>query len=380
MQNADNQEWIKLSLPHKSGNEMKWIEDAYRDDWFVPLGPNVDEFEARLEQFVGGDRTVVALSAGTAALHLGLVMLGVEQGDEVLCQDLTFSASANPIAYQGAKPVFVGSEAETFNMSAEALETAIKQRIAATGRKPKAIVIVDLYGMPANYDELLPIARRYDIPVLEDSAEAMGSEYKGAKCGTFGQYGVLSFNGNKMITTSGGGALICPDKEAAARVKFLSTQARENMPYYYHNVIGYNYRLSNISAGIGCGQMETIAERIARRRAIHHLYAEGLKGCEWVKVQCNPNADYNSNFWLTTIQIDPQFHLSPNDIRLRLLDQKIETRLLWRPMHMQPVFANAPYIGDDTSETLFNHGLCLPSGSSLTDAQIHRVIETIKNL
>lgn len=375
-----NNDWIKLSLPHKSGNEMKWVEEAYRDDWFVPLGPNVNEFEHRLEAFIDSDRPVVALSAGTAALHLGLVMLGVEKNDEVICQSLTFSASANPIMYQGASPVFVDSERSTFNLSPDTLVEAIESRKKLTGRYPKAIVAVELYGMPAQWDRILEISRHYQIPILEDSAEAMGSEYAGKKCGQFGKYGVLSFNGNKMITTSGGGALICPDAAAAERVKFLATQARENRPYYYHTVVGYNYRLSNISAGIGCGQMEDIDSRIARRREIHRLYLEALNGYAGITVQDNPGSEYNSNFWLSTIQLPDSCPLSPDDLRLRLLDQKIETRLLWRPMHMQPVFSSAPYYGGNVGEDLFNHGLCLPSGSSLTDAQIARVIDNIKSL
>lgn len=375
-----NNNWIKLSLPHKSGNEMKWVEEAYRDDWFVPLGPNVNEFEHRLEAFIDSDRPVVALSAGTAALHLGLVMLGVEKNDEVICQSLTFSASANPILYQGASPVFVDSERSTFNLSPDTLVEAIESRKKLTGRYPKAIVAVELYGMPAQWDRILEISRHYQIPILEDSAEAMGSEYAGKKCGQFGEYGVLSFNGNKMITTSGGGALICPDAAAAERVKFLATQARENRPYYYHTVVGYNYRLSNISAGIGCGQMEDIDSRIARRREIHRLYLEALNGYAGITVQDNPGSEYNSNFWLSTIQLHDSCPLSPDDLRLKLLDQKIETRLLWRPMHMQPVFSAAPYYGGNVGENLFNHGLCLPSGSSLTDAQIARVIDTIKSL
>lgn len=370
-------EWIKLSLPHKSGNEMKWVEEAYRDDWFVPLGPNVNEFEHRLETFIGSGQPVVALSAGTAAIHLGLVMLGVSKGDEVICQSLTFSASANPICYQGAQPVFVDSERSTFNISAETLAEAIEDRKKATGRLPKAIVAVELYGMPAQWNQILEVADHYGIPVLEDSAEAMGSEYAGKKCGTYGKYGVLSFNGNKIITTSGGGALICPDEEAAKRVKFLATQAREDRPYYYHNVIGYNYRLSNISAGIGCGQMEDIDSRIARRREIHRLYCEALDGVCGIQVQKNPAKEYNSNFWLTTLQLPDGTKYDPDRIRQRLLEQKIETRLLWRPMHMQPVFANAPYYGSNIGEDLFNHGLCLPSGSSLTDDQVYRVIEAI---
>lgn len=370
-------EWIKLSLPHKSGNEMKWVEEAYRDDWFVPLGPNVDEFERRLQTFLGTDRPIVALSAGTAAIHLGLVMLGVEQGDEVICQSMTFSASANPILYQGAKPVFVDSEAETYNMSPQKLVEAIESRIKATGRKPKAIIVVDLYGMPAQYDKIREISEHYQIPILEDSAEAMGSEYKGIKCGLWGEYGVMSFNGNKMITTSGGGALICPTKEAADRVKFLATQARENRPYYYHEVTGYNYRLSNISAGIGCGQIESIDNRLARRRQIQTMYASELNDIGGLAVQKNPTADYNSNFWLSTIILEPESKLTPEQLRVYLWDKKIETRPLWYPMHKQPVFASAPYYGNGVSESLFERGLCLPSGSSLTDEQITRVIDEI---
>lgn len=373
-------DWIKLSLPHKSGNEMKWVEEAYRDDWFVPLGPNVDEFERRLQSFLGTERPVVALSAGTAAIHLGLVMLGVEKGDEVICQSMTFSASANPILYQGAQPVFVDSEAETYNMSPEKLVEAIEERVKATGRKPKAIIVVDLYGMPAQYDKIQEIAAHYQIPILEDSAEAMGSNYKGKKCGLWGEYGVMSFNGNKMITTSGGGALICPNQDAANRVKFLATQARENRPYYYHEVTGYNYRLSNISAGIGCGQIETIDERLARRREIHTMYADGLSDIAGITAQNNPSADYDSNFWLSTILIDPALKLTPEQLRLQLVDCKIETRPLWYPMHKQPVFASAPYYGSGVSESLFERGLCLPSGSSLTNEQIARVIDEIRTV
>ena len=373
-------EWIKLSLPHKSGTEMEWIERAYRDDWFVPLGPDVDEFEKRLQYFLGTDRPVVALSAGTAAIHLGLVMLGVGPDDDVICQDLTFSASANPIRYQGANPVFVDSEPETCNMSPEFLEKAIKDRIKITGRKPKAIVAVDLYGMPARLDVIRSIADSYGIPILEDSAEAMGSEYKGKKCGLWGDYGVMSFNGNKMITTSGGGALICPDAESAARVKFLATQARENRPYYYHKVIGYNYRLSNISAAIGCSQMETIDSRIARRREIHRLYSEGLKDLAGVTVQKNPSKDFDSNFWLTTVLIDPACGMTPDEIRVALLDRRIESRLLWRPMHMMPVFEAFPYYGSGVGGSLFERGLCLPSGASLTDEQISVVIDALHDI
>lgn len=370
-------DWIKLSLPQITGTEMKWIEDAFAEGWVVPLGPNVDEFEHRLENYLGAGKSVVALSAGTAALHLGLAMLGVEAGDEVICQDLTFSASANPIKYLGGKPVFVDSETDTWNMDPDLLANAIEDRIKATGRKPKAIVAVDLYGMPAKLDEILAVADNYGIPVLEDAAEALGSTYKGRLCGTLGKYGGLSFNGNKIITTSGGGALVCPDKQTADRVKFLSTQARENRPYYYHTVVGYNYRLSNVSAGIGCGQMDSIDWRVERRRAIHALYTEGLADIEGIEVQANPTAEFNSNFWLSTILIDPSRGTDPDTVRRRLLEEKIETRLLWRPMHMQPVFADCDTYLNGTSQNLFDRGLCLPSGSSLTDTQIARVIDCL---
>lgn len=373
-------EWIKLSLPHKSGNEMKYVEKAYEDDWFVPLGPDVDEFERRLQKFLGTDRPVVALSAGTAAIHLGLVMLGVTEGDEVICQDLTFSASCNPIRYCGATPVFVDSEPVTFNMDPALLETAIVKRHEVIGRYPKAIVVVDLYGMPARLDEICAIAARYGIPLLEDSAEAMGSEFKGKKCGLWGDYGIMSFNGNKMITTSGGGALICPDEEAARRVKFLATQAREDRPYYYHKVIGYNYRLSNISAAIGCAQIEDVEARLQRRRAIHKLYADGLADLPAVTVHDNPSPDYNSNFWLSTIEIEPGSGLTPEEVRLALLDRRIETRALWRPMHMMPVFEGCEYFGGTVDKSLFERGLCLPSGSSLTDSQIERVIDALHEI
>lgn len=368
---------IFLSLPHLGGNEMKWIEEAFRDSWVVPLGPNVNEFERLLGDYVG-NKHIVALSAGTAALHLGLVALGVKAGDEVICQSFTFAASANPIKYQGANPIFVDSEPDTWNMSPEALEEAIINRKEKTGRFPKAIIPVHLYGMPAKMDEILTIASQYGIPVLEDAAEALGSLYKGKHCGTLGEYGVLSFNGNKMITTSGGGALICPDEEADKHIKFLATQAREAMPYYYHNEIGYNYRLSNISAGIGCGQMQVLDEHVARRRAIHALYTELLKDVKGIEVKQNPSADFDSNFWLTTITFDSSLNINPEDMRQALESENIESRWLWRPMHMQPVFNCAPYYGGNCAETLFNSGLCLPSGSVLTDEEIHRVADAVR--
>lgn len=368
---------IFLSFPHLGGYEMKYIEEAFKESWVVPLGPNVDMFEQRLGDYLG-ESHVVALSAGTAAIHIGLVMLGVEQGDEVLCQSFTFSASANPVVYQGAKPVFVDSEPDTWNMSPDALEEAIIDRHRVTGRYPKAIVVVHLYGMPAKMDEIMAVAGRYGIPVLEDAAEALGSEYRGRKCGTIGRYGALSFNGNKVITTSGGGALICPTADAAARVKFLVTQAREKVPYYYHKVIGYNYRLSNVSAGIGCGQMEVLADRVERRREIHGLYAKLLGDIPEVRVHGNPSSDVNSNFWLTTILFDERLGFTPEDLRQYLDTNNIESRWLWRPMNMQPVYADAPFYGDGTAERLFGHGLCLPSGSILTDDEVAAVADAVR--
>ncbi len=370
-------ERIILSLAHMGGTEQKYVAEAFETNWIVPLGPLVNEFEHRLEKFLGTDH-VVALSAGTAAVHLALVMLGVGKGDEVICQSFTFSASANPIRYCGAEPVFVDSESQTWNMDPEVLETAIKERKRITGKYPKAIIPVYLYGMPAKIDEIMAVAAKYGIPVVEDSAEALGSDYKGKKCGTFGKYGVLSFNGNKLITTSGGGALVCPSAEAAERVKFFATQARENRPYYYHEHIGYNYRLSNVSAGIGCGQMEVIEDHLARRREIHGLYVRALSGIDGIEVHDNPSPDFNSNFWLTTITLDPEvISTTPDELRLALDANNIESRLLWRPMHIQPVYSDSPYYGGTVAEDLFARGLCLPSGSSLSDADIARVVETI---
>ena len=367
---------IFLSFPHLVGTEMNWIEEAFKGSWVVPLGPNVDEFEKRLSRYLEAP-DVVAVSAGTAAIHMAMVMLGVGPGDEVICQSFTFAASANPVTYQGAKPVFVDSEPDTWNMDPAALEEAIIERHRATGRYPKAIVPVHLYGMPARMDEILEIASRYGIPVIEDAAEALGSEYKGKKCGTLGKYGALSFNGNKIITTSGGGAVICPDSEAAKRVLFYVTQARENRPYYYHEHIGFNYRMSNISAGIGCGQMDVLAEHVERRRAIHRLYSEAFKGSDRITVHENPTDDFNSNFWLTTVLIDDA---DPEQLRQAMNSRNIETRWLWRPMHMQPVYADAPYYGGNTAESLFSRGLCLPSGSNLTDSDIERVVTTLKSV
>lgn len=376
---------IHLSLAHMSGKEEEFIHEAFLTNWVVPLGPNVDGFENDLATWLGEKSAsplhVVALSSGTAAIHLALVMLGVGPGDEVICQSFTFAASANPIVYQGATPVFVDSEPGTWNMDPELLRQAIDDRLRTTGKLPKAIIPVHLYGTPARMDEINSVASAYGIPVVEDAAEALGSEYNGSYCGTFGTYGALSFNGNKMITTSGGGALICPDEESARRVKFYATQARENFPYYQHEQIGYNYRLSNISAGIGRGQMYVLDEHIARRRAIHALYVEKLKNTPGITVmQPRSNVDLHPNYWLSTILINPQeAGFTYQELSARLTAADIESRPLWKPMHLQPVFAKAPAYVNGVSEALFTQGLCLPSGPMVTDEDVDRIIEIIKN-
>ena len=382
---------IWLSLAHMSGREQEFIQEAFDTNWVVPLGPNVNAFEKKLRDFLiengklkveNEGKQVVALSAGTAALHLGLILLGVEEEDEVICQSFTFSASANPIVYQGATPVFVDSEKDTWNMDPVLLEMAIKDRLAKTGKLPKAIIPVHLYGMPVKMEEVIDVANRYGIPVLEDSAEALGSEYKGKKCGTFGEYGVLSFNGNKMITTSGGGALICPSEAKAKRALFYATQAREQAPHYQHEKIGYNYRMSNICAGLGRGQMFVLDEHVARRREIHDLYVTLLAEVKGVKVMCQPEGgDFNSNYWLTCITVEPEeAGFTREDVRLALDEDNIESRPLWKPLHLQPVFKNAPFYGNGTSERLFEIGLCLPSGPMLTDEDVERVAKVIYDL
>lgn len=377
---------IKLSLPHLAGKEKEYVDKAIESTWIVPLGPYVDEFEQRLDSYLGRGHTV-ALSAGTAAIHLGLVMAGVKPGDEVICQSLTFAASCNPIVYLGATPVFIDSEKETWNLDPSLLEHAIIDRKRITGKLPAAIVPVHLYGMPAKMDEITEIASRYNIPIVEDAAEALGSEYNGCKCGTIGNFGALSFNGNKMITTSGGGALICHTEEEAMRVRFLATQAREARPYYYHETIGYNYRLSNVSAAIGCAQMEEIRARVARRRQIHDIYKDGFGGYEGVSVHDNPCDSVRSNFWLSTILIDTEkTGKTPEEVRQALLERGIETRLLWRPMNMQPIYESYPYYHPEmqdisgVGEWLFDRGLCLPSGSSLTDEEVSTVIDALKTV
>lgn len=373
-------EKIWLSSPHMGGNELKYIHEAFEANWVAPLGPNVNAFEQDLEQFLGGEVKVAALSAGTAALHLALIECGVGHGDEVICQSMTFSASANPIVYQGATPVFVDSEPDTWNICPVALREAIEDRIAK-GKKPKTIVAVHLYGMPFNVEEVLGIAKEFDIPLIEDAAEALGSTYKGKACGTFGRFGVLSFNGNKIITTSGGGALVCHTQEDKDKAVFLSTQARDNAPHYQHSHIGYNYRMSNICAGIGRGQMEVLKDRVVARRAMHDFYKELFAGVQGVRVFSEPDEKYFANHWLSAIVIEPEeAGFTREELRLALLEENIESRPLWKPMHLQPIFADAPYYGGKVAEDLFDKGLCLPSGSNLTDEDRARIKATIMHL
>ena len=424
-------ERILLCLAHMSGREMDFIKEAFADNWVVPLGPNVNGFEKDLEAFVNhcegsevpGDRRedaepldkkVVALSAGTAAVHLALIACGVGPGDEVLVQSCTFCASSHPVTYLGATPVFVDSEAETWNMDPDLLETAIKDRIAKTGKKPKAIIPVALYGMPYRIDRIMDIADRYGIPVIEDAAEGFGSRFRGQVLGTFGRYGVLSFNGNKMITTSGGGALICPDADSAREILWYATQARESYPYYQHEVIGYNYRMSNICAGIGRGQMTIIDEHIAHHRHVQALYEELLADVEGITVHKAPSPEFDSNFWLCTATLDPALRIKgqenayrqvvtgavggaagvthatssavtdcqPNDnveaLRMALDATNIESRPLWKPMHRQPVYHNNPAYTNGVSESLFKVGICLPSGPWVTDENVRYIVDNIK--
>lgn len=409
------QKRILLCLAHMSGHEMKFIQEAFDTNWVVPLGPNVNGFEKDLEQYMGQNKRVVALSAGTAAVHLALIACGVGPGDEVIVQTFTFCASSHPITYLGATPVFVDSESETWNMSPELLEETIKDRIAKTGRKPKAIIPVYLYGMPGKIEELLAVASRYDIPVIEDAAEGFGSRYNGQMVGTFGRFGVLSFNGNKMITTSGGGALVCPDEESYNRIMYFATQARESYPYYQHTEIGYNYRMSNICAGIGRGQMMILDEHIKHHQHIAELYREAFKQVDGIEFHDNPDVKMSSNFWLNTITIAPNVKVKgqenayktivkgavggaagvvhqaltahtdcePNDnveaMRVCLDANNIESRPLWKPMHKQPVYKDAPAYINGVSESLFRQGLCLPSGPMVTDDDVARIVSTIKD-
>ncbi len=372
-----NKTKIWLSSPHMGGTEQQYVQEAFDTNWVAPLGPNVNGFEQDIADYLKTGH-VAALSSGTAALHLALIILGIEPGDEVICQSMTFSASANPIAYQKAVPVFVDSEADTWNMSPELLEEAIKDRIKK-GKTPKAIIPVHLYGMPAKMDEIMAIAQQYNIPVVEDAAEALGSTYKGKMCGTFGEMGVLSFNGNKIITTSGGGALVTNNEAAKQKAVFLSTQARDAAPHYQHSHIGYNYRMSNIVAGIGRGQMEVLPLRVEQRRKVFEKYKTALGTIPGVSFVEEPQGFY-SNRWLTTVLIDPKETngVTRETIRLALDADNIESRPLWKPMHMQPVFSDAPFYGNGLSEQLFENGLCLPSGSNLTDEEFERVISVIK--
>jgi len=368
---------IWLSSPHMGGGEMKYVQEAFDQNWVAPLGKNVDEFENAIQEFIEEDKFVAALSSGTAALHLALIQLGVGYGDEVICQSFTFSASANPIKYLGANPVFVDSDPVNWNMSPFFLEEAIKDRISKN-KKPKAVIIVHLYGMPALMDEITAICSKYEIPLIEDSAEALGSTYKNKKCGTFGDFAILSFNGNKIITTSGGGALVGPTKETKEKTIFLSTQARDNAPHYQHSEIGYNYRLSNICAGIGRGQMEVLPDRIQQRRAINEFYKDVFSNIDAVNLFSEASSDFFSNHWLSSITIDKKVTTRTNqELMAAFAEENIETRPLWKPMHLQPVFNDCPYYGETVSEELFTAGLCLPSGSNITNDDKNRIYEVI---
>ncbi|CAC9976403.1 DegT/DnrJ/EryC1/StrS family aminotransferase [Flavobacterium panici] len=369
-----NNSKIWLSSPHMGGTEEKYVQAAFDTNWIAPLGPNVNGFEKDLETYLGSNVQVGALSSGTAAIHLGLILLGIKAGDEVICQSMTFSASANPIIYLGATPVFVDSESDTWNLCPISLENAIIDRISK-GKKPKAIIAVHLYGMPYKVDDINNIAAKYNIPVLEDSAEALGSYFKNKKCGTFGEIGVLSFNGNKIITTSGGGAIVTKKSEVKEKAVFLSTQARDNAPHYQHSEIGYNYRMSNICAGIGRGQMEILDNHIQLRRKMNNFYANYFNNIEGVEVLTEPNDDYFSNHWLSAITIDSAKTngKTREDLRIAFEAANIESRPLWKPMHLQPVFEQYPYYGKKVSEKLFENGLCLPSGSNLSDEDRKRI-------
>ena len=406
---------IYLCLAHMSGNEMKFVQEAFDTNWVVPLGPNVNGFEKDLEDFVGEDKRVVALSSGTAAVHLGLLACGVGPGDEVLVQSFTFCASTHPITYLGATPVMIDSEPDTWNMDPDLLEKAILDRMEKTGKKPKAIVPVALYGMPYKADRIMAIADKYGIPVVEDAAEGFGSKYKGRVLGTFGRFGVLSFNGNKMITTSGGGALICPDAELWQKIMWYATQARESYPYYQHEAVGYNYRLSNVCAGIGRGQMTVVEDHLAHHKHVQALYEELLAGVPGITVHSQPGGgDYDSNYWLCTITLDPSLRIKgqenayktivkgavggaagvihmassavtdcqPNDnveALHVLMDQAgIEARPVWKPMHKQPVYKGVPAYVNGVSEAIFKIGMCLPAGPYVSDEDVRYIVETIK--
>lgn len=369
------QKKVWLSSPHMGGTEIKYIHEAFDANWIAPLGPNVNAFEKDLETYLGGHVYVGGLSSGTAALHLALVLLNVKQNDVVICQSMTFSASANPILYQGATPVFVDSEKDTWNLSPTALEEAIIDNINK-GKKPKAMIAVHLYGMPYKVDEIKAISTKYDIPIIEDSAEALGSSYKGQKCGTFGHIGVLSFNGNKIITTSGGGAIVCHSNDLKNRAIFFATQSRENAPHYQHEEIGYNYRLSNICAGIGRGQMAVLDQHVALRQFNNKFYQDIFKDSENISVFSEPTSDFISNHWLSCILTDS--YEKREQIRLALEAENIESRPLWKPMHLQPIFEKYDFYGSNVAENLFEKGLCLPSGSNLTEEDRDRISKVLR--
>lgn len=393
-----SKEKIWLSSPHMGGEELHYIHEAFENNWIAPLGPNVNGFEEDLVAFTGAENAV-ALSSGTASIHLALILVGAGAGDEVICQSMTFSASANPIVYQGATPVFIDSEPKTWNMDPDLLRKAITDRMKGGGKKPAAIIPVHLYGMPCNIEEILAIGREFGIPVIEDAAESLGSTVNGQYTGTFGEWGVLSFNGNKIITTSGGGALLSDHEDYVEKARFLATQARDEAPHYQHSHIGYNYRMSNICAGIGRGQMRVLAQRIDQRRAVHDYYFKKL-GKTWLQLnrvngeyQCensSPTGIYFlkepkvvfSNRWLTTIIVNPEETggISREDLRVALQEKQIDARPLWKPMHLQPVFEEAPYYGQGVSDWLFKHGLCLPSGSNLKQEELERVVSCIQKV
>lgn len=368
---------IFLSLSKQSGFEEQYIQKALDDNWITSGGPNVNDFEEVLESYLGTESYVAALNSGTSAIHLALVLLGVERGDEVICQSLTFSASANPILYQGAIPVFVDSEPETWNICPEQLEIAICDRIKK-GKKPKAIIAVHLYGSPYKADEVHAIAEQYEIPIIEDSAEALGSSYNEKKCGTFGTFGVLSFNGNKIITTSGGGALISKSKESKEKAIFYATQSKDQTVHYQHSEIGYNYRMSNICAGVGLGQMKILDKNISSRREMNHFYKETFKDIKEIEVFQTVNNKSFSNYWLSTILVKENRSINRESLRLAFETANIECRPIWKPMHLQPVFSGYPYYGGNVAENLFERGLCLPSGSSLTKEEKDRIKEVIE--
>lgn len=370
-----NSKRILLSPPHMGGTELTYIAQAFQDNWIAPAGPHIDLFENRLVDFLDQKSQVVALNSGTAAIHLGLQLLGVQKGDVVLCQSLTFIASVNPVLYLGAIPVFIGSEKETWNLCPIALEEAILNQLNK-GIQPKAIVVVHLYGMPAKMNEIITISKKYNIPILEDAAEALGSSYTNQPCGTFGDFGVFSFNGNKVITTSGGGALLCHSEAVKKKAVFLATQAKEDAVYYEHTQVGYNYRMSNISASIGLGQLEVLSEHIQHRKQNHHFYKPLFENLSQVTIHQEPSENFISNHWLTVIQL-ASFE-QREALRLHLEKYNIESRPVWKPMHLQPLFQDNLYFGDDLADKLFDNGLCLPSGSNLSEEDKNCIKEAIE--